>query len=61
MGLRLRDHTRTFNFGVRARSASRRTQAPDDDETESDDEGTYTIFKEVIEVEEYKTSYIETL
>ena len=34
---------------------------PDDDETESDNEGAYTVFKEVIKVEDYKTSYIETL
>ena len=34
---------------------------PDDDETESDDKGVYAVFKEVIEVEDYKASYIETL
>ena len=33
----------------------------DNDETKSDDEGAYAVFKEVIEVEDYKASYIETL
>ena len=34
---------------------------PDDDETKSNDKGAYAVFKEVIEVEDYKASYIETL
>ena len=34
---------------------------PDDDETESDDEGAYAVFEEVIEVEDYEASYIESL
>ncbi|OCK91450.1 uncharacterized protein K441DRAFT_664728, partial [Cenococcum geophilum 1.58] len=34
---------------------------PDDDETESDDEGAYAVFKEAIEVEDYEASYIEAL
>jgi len=34
---------------------------PDNDETESHDEGAYAAFKEAIEVEDYEASYIETL
>ena len=34
---------------------------PDDDETESHDEGAYAAFEEAIEVEDYEASYIETL
>ena len=34
---------------------------PDDDETESHDEGAYAAFEEAIKVEDYKASYIETL
>ena len=34
---------------------------PDNDETESHDEGTYAAFKKVIEVENYKAFYIKTL
>ena len=34
---------------------------PDNDETESDDKGAYAVFEEVIKVEDYKASYIETL
>jgi len=34
---------------------------PDDDETESHDEGVYAAFEEAIEVEDYEASYIETL
>ena len=34
---------------------------PDNDKTESDDEGAYTVFKEAIKVEDYKASYIESL
>ena len=34
---------------------------PDDDETKSNDEGAYAVFKEVIEVEDYEASYIKAL
>ena len=34
---------------------------PDNDETKSDDKGAYAVFKEVIKVEDYKASYIESL
>jgi hypothetical protein len=34
---------------------------PDNNKTESDDKGVYAVFKEVIKVEDYKASYIETL
>ena len=34
---------------------------PDNNKTESDNKGAYTVFKEVIEVKDYKASYIETL
>jgi len=34
---------------------------PDDDETKSDNKGAYAVFKEAIEVEDYKASYIEAL
>ena len=33
----------------------------DNNKTKSDDKGAYTVFKEVIKVEDYKASYIETL
>ena len=34
---------------------------PDDDETESHDEGAYATFEEAIKVEDFEASYIETL
>ena len=34
---------------------------PDDDETESHNEGAYAAFEEAIKVEDYEASYIETL
>ena len=34
---------------------------PDNNKTKSDDKGIYAVFKEVIEVEDYKAFYIETL
>jgi len=34
---------------------------PDNDETKSDDEGAYAVFKEAIEVEYYEASYVEAL
>jgi hypothetical protein len=34
---------------------------PDDDESESHDEGAYAAFKEAIEVEDHEASYIEAL
>ena len=34
---------------------------PDDDESESHDEGAYAAFEEVIEVEDYEASDIEAL
>ena len=34
---------------------------PDNNEAKSDNKGAYAVFKEVIKVEDYKASYIETL
>ena len=34
---------------------------PDDDESESHDKGAYAAFKEAIEVEDHKASYLEAL
>jgi hypothetical protein len=34
---------------------------PDDDESESHDEGAYAAFEEAIEVEDHEASYIEAL
>ena len=34
---------------------------PDNNKTKSDNKGAYAVFKEVIKVEDYKASYIESL
>ena len=34
---------------------------PDNDKTEGDNEGAYTVFEEAIKVEDYEASYIEAL